>query len=85
VYRPVTKKRGHAYFSAELFEKHADRKDSFAVEGAPSVLETLGIYFFFDFEALPLDHALRRVNVGEGRAVVQSYLLTPAPQPRWGN
>ena len=85
MYRLVNKKRGHAYFSVELFEKHADRKDFFVVEGAASMLETLGNYFFFDFEALPLDRALRRVNVGEGRSVVQSFLLAPAPQPRRGD
>ncbi|MBZ5528019.1 MAG: hypothetical protein LAN71_08980 [Acidobacteriia bacterium] len=82
MYRLVNKKRGHVYFSVELFEKHPERKDFFLAEGTPFMLETLGNYFFFDLEALPLDRTLRRVDVGKGHSVIQSYLLTPAPRPR---
>jgi hypothetical protein len=84
MHRLVEKQRGRVYFSVELFEKHPERGDFFLVQGAPLMLEALGEYFFFDLELTGLDRALRSVEVGEGRSVIQTYVLAPVRNRRGG-
>ena len=77
LYRLVNKAQGNVYFSVELFRSLPERDEFFLVHEMPYVLNILSNYFLFDFTLFPLESTLKRMEIGEGRSVIQSYLLTP--------
>ena len=78
LYRMVNKQHGRVYFSVELFRSPGEGDHFFLVREIPRVMDLLGKYFVFDFQALPLDRAFQQIGLEGSLSVIQSYLLAPA-------
>ncbi len=80
MHRLLDKERGRAYLSVEFFRTLPSGRDFFLVHETPRLLEALGRYFFFDFDALPPEEGARKHAMGSGTSVIQSFVLTPKPE-----
>lgn len=81
LYRLVKKEGGRVYFSVELFHSLSDQNELFMVHEIPKAMEELGRYFFFDFQAIPHDQALRKIEKENQVSILTSFLLKPKEAP----
>lgn len=81
LYRLVNKYNGKIYFSVELFRSLLQKPGHFLVQGIPTVLDILRKYFYFEFDAIPPESALRSSSAGQGTSIIQNHVLTPKEVP----
>lgn len=78
MYRMIKKDQlPRVYLSAELFRSDSNRDQFFVVKDMPKALEIIGKYFYYAFGPSLEGKTLRRVDIGGGVSINQSYMLIP--------
>ncbi len=81
MYRIVKKdKKSRIYVSAELFRSYPNVDQFFVVQDMPKAMEIMDKYFFYEFGDILEGKVLKKVELGNGVSINQSYVLAPKPE-----